>query len=142
MHSTAPAVADSNHRNNLMQRAEFMHSTTLRRTFLVAGIVAAFIGALLGFVYLKTKADLTQRSDRMIAAQIGVFERAVEECGAGEAHGAEIEPGKIPIDHRCARSAATRRRIAVVPVAQLRQQFLGGADFAGLGTRRAGLGAH
>ena len=50
-----------------------MHSTTLRRTFLVAGIVAAFIGALLGFVYLKTKADLTQRSDRMIAAQIGVF---------------------------------------------------------------------
>src|SRR6202049_4859448 len=73
MHSTAPAVADSNHRNNLMQRAEFMHSTTLRRTFLVAGIVAAFIGALLGFVYLKTKADLTQRSDRIIAAQIGVF---------------------------------------------------------------------
>jgi signal transduction histidine kinase len=56
-----------------MQRAEFMHSTTLRRTFLVAGIVAAFIGALLGFVYLKTKADLTLRSDRMIAAQIGVF---------------------------------------------------------------------
>jgi signal transduction histidine kinase len=56
-----------------MQRAEFMHSTTLRRTFLVAGIVAAFIGALLGFVYLKTKADLTIRSDRMIASQIGVF---------------------------------------------------------------------
>jgi hypothetical protein len=56
-----------------MQRAELMHSTTLRRTFLVAGMVAAFIGALLGFVYLKTKADLTIRSDRMIASQIGVF---------------------------------------------------------------------
>src|SRR3984893_18275176 len=68
MHSTAPAVADSNHRNNLMQRAEFMHSTTLRRTFLAAGIVAAFIGALLGFVYLKTKADLTQRSNRRLDA--------------------------------------------------------------------------
>jgi hypothetical protein len=62
-----------------MQRAEFMHSTTLRRTFLVAGIVAAFIGALLGFVYLKTKADLTQRSDRMIAAQIGVFAKLLPE---------------------------------------------------------------
>jgi hypothetical protein len=59
--------------NNLMQRAEFMHLTTLRRTFLVAGIVAAFIGALLGFVYLKAKADLTIRSDRIIASQIGVL---------------------------------------------------------------------
>jgi signal transduction histidine kinase len=56
-----------------MQLPEFTHSTTLRRTFLMAGIVAAFIGALLGFVYLKAKADLTIRSDRMIASQIGVF---------------------------------------------------------------------
>src|ERR1700732_900597 len=73
MHSTAPAVADSNHWNNLMQRAEFMHSTTLRRTFLVAGIVAAFIVALLGFVYLKTEDDLTMRSDRVIASQMAVL---------------------------------------------------------------------
>jgi signal transduction histidine kinase len=56
-----------------MQRAEFMHSTTLRRTFLVAGIVAAFIVALLGFVYLKTEDDLTMRSDRVIAAQMAVL---------------------------------------------------------------------
>jgi signal transduction histidine kinase len=56
-----------------MQRAEFMRSTTLRRTFLVVGIVAAFIVALLGFVYLKTEDDLTMRSDRVIAAQVGVF---------------------------------------------------------------------
>jgi hypothetical protein len=56
-----------------MQLPEFTHSTTLRWTFLAAGIVVAFIGALLGFIYLQTKADLTIRSDRMIASQIGVF---------------------------------------------------------------------
>jgi signal transduction histidine kinase len=56
-----------------MQLAEFMRSTTLRWTLLVAGIFAAFILALLGFVYLKTKNDLTMRSDRVIASQIGVF---------------------------------------------------------------------
>jgi hypothetical protein len=34
---------------------EFTRSTTLRRTVLVAGIFAALIVALLGFVYLKTR---------------------------------------------------------------------------------------
>src|ERR1700694_1068286 len=56
-----------------MQLPEFMRSTTLRWTFLVAGIFAAFIVALLGFVYLKMKADLTMRSDRVIASQMRVF---------------------------------------------------------------------
>ncbi len=56
-----------------MQLPEFTRSTTLRWTLLVAGIFAAFIVALLGFVYLKTKDDLTIRSDRVIASQIGVF---------------------------------------------------------------------
>jgi signal transduction histidine kinase len=56
-----------------MQLPEFMRSTTLRWTLLVAGIFAAFIVALLGFVYLKTKDDLTMRSDRLIASQIAVF---------------------------------------------------------------------
>ena len=37
-------------RNSLMQPPEFTRSTTLRRTFLVAGLFAAFIVALLGFV--------------------------------------------------------------------------------------------
>src|SRR3984893_7984270 len=60
-------------RNNLMQLPEFTRSTSLRWSFLVAGIFAAFIVALLGFVYLKTERDLTMRSDRMIASQIGVF---------------------------------------------------------------------
>jgi hypothetical protein len=58
---------------DLMQLPEFMRSTTLRWTFLVAGIFAAFIVALLGFIYLKTESDLTTRSDRVIAAQTGVF---------------------------------------------------------------------
>jgi hypothetical protein len=57
-------------RIDLMQLPEFMRSTTLRWTFLVAGIFAVFIVALLGFVYLKTKDDLTMRSDRVIASQI------------------------------------------------------------------------
>jgi signal transduction histidine kinase len=56
-----------------MQLPEFTHSTTLRWTLLVAGILAAFIVSLLGFVYLKTKDDLTMRSDRVIASQMGVF---------------------------------------------------------------------
>src|ERR1700682_2764451 len=56
-------------RNSLMQLPEF----TLRRTFLMAGLFAAFIVALLGFIYLKTQGDLTMRSDRMIASQMGVF---------------------------------------------------------------------
>jgi signal transduction histidine kinase len=56
-----------------MQLPEFTRSTTLRWTVLVAAIFAAFIVALLGFVYLKTKDDLTIRSDRMIASQMNVF---------------------------------------------------------------------
>jgi signal transduction histidine kinase len=56
-----------------MKRPEFTRSTTLRWTALVAGIFAAFIIALLGFVYLKTKDDLTMRSDRVIASQMDVF---------------------------------------------------------------------
>src|SRR5258708_36862930 len=58
---------------NLMQLPEFTRSTTLRWTVLVAGIFAALIVALLGFVYLKTKDDLTMRSDRLIASQMGFF---------------------------------------------------------------------
>jgi signal transduction histidine kinase len=56
-----------------MQLPDLMRSTTLRWTFLVAGIFAAFIVALLGFVYLKTKDDLTARSDTVIASQMDVF---------------------------------------------------------------------
>jgi hypothetical protein len=56
-----------------MQLPEFTRSTTLRWTVLVAGTFAAFIVALLGFVYSKTESDLTMRSDRVIASQMGVF---------------------------------------------------------------------
>src|SRR6266480_3580822 len=56
-----------------MQLSEFTRSATLRWTLLVAGIFAAFVVVLLEFVYLKTKNDLTMRSDRLVASQIGVF---------------------------------------------------------------------
>jgi hypothetical protein len=58
-----------------MRLPEFTRSTTLRWTLLVAGLFAGFIVALLGFVYLKTKDDLTVRSDRVIASQMSVFAR-------------------------------------------------------------------
>jgi signal transduction histidine kinase len=45
----------------------------LRWIALVAGIFVTLIVALLGFVYLKTKNDLTMRSDRVIASQIGAL---------------------------------------------------------------------
>jgi signal transduction histidine kinase len=56
-----------------MQLSEFTHLTTLRRAFLMAGIFTALVVVLLGFVYLKTKADLTMRSDRVIASQMDAF---------------------------------------------------------------------
>jgi signal transduction histidine kinase len=52
---------------------EFTRSTTLRWTLVVACLFAAFIIALLGFVYLKTKNDLTMRSDRIVASQMRLF---------------------------------------------------------------------
>ena len=56
-----------------MKLPEFTRSTTLRWTLVVASIFAAFVVALLGFVYLKIKNDLTMRSDRMIASQMDLF---------------------------------------------------------------------
>jgi hypothetical protein len=56
-----------------VQLTELTHSTTPRRAFLVAGIFAAPVVALLGFVYLKTKADPAMRFDRMIAPQMNAF---------------------------------------------------------------------
>jgi signal transduction histidine kinase len=56
-----------------MQLPEFTRSTTLRWSLLVAGIFAAFIVALIGFLYLKMKNEMTSRSDRLISAQIGVL---------------------------------------------------------------------
>jgi signal transduction histidine kinase len=56
-----------------MQLPECMHSSTFRWTLLATGLFTAVIVALLGFVYSKTKDDLTTRSDRMIATQLDVF---------------------------------------------------------------------
>jgi signal transduction histidine kinase len=60
-------------RKSRMRLAEFTRLTTLRWTALVAGIFAVFIIALLGFIYLKTRDDLTKRSDRVIASQMSLF---------------------------------------------------------------------
>src|SRR5438445_5851280 len=56
-----------------MQLPWCVRSTTFRWTFLVAGAFAAFTVALLGFVYLKMKHDLTMRSDRAIGLQMDVL---------------------------------------------------------------------
>jgi signal transduction histidine kinase len=60
-------------RDDVMQLPEFLRSNRLRWTVLVTGIFAAFTAALLGFVYLRTKHDLTLRSDRAIASEIGIL---------------------------------------------------------------------
>ena len=56
-----------------MQFTEVTRSITLQWTLLVAAMFAGFVIGLLAFVYLKTKHDLTLRSDRMIASQMSVF---------------------------------------------------------------------
>jgi signal transduction histidine kinase len=56
-----------------MHLPEFMRSATLRWTLLMALILAAFVVALFGFVYLKAKHDLTMRSDRKIDSQMRFF---------------------------------------------------------------------
>jgi hypothetical protein len=52
-----------------MQLPEFTRSTTLRCTFLEAGLFAAFVVALLGY----NASDLPMRYGRMIASQMGLF---------------------------------------------------------------------
>jgi len=56
-----------------MQWPEFGRSTTLGWTALVAVLFATFAVAMLGFVYLKAKHDLTIRYDGAIARQMAVF---------------------------------------------------------------------
>ena len=56
-----------------MQSGKFARSMMLRWTLLVAALFTGFVVALLGFVYFKTKHDLTMRSDRMVASQISVL---------------------------------------------------------------------
>jgi signal transduction histidine kinase len=96
--------------DDLMQLPEFTRSTTLRSSVLVAGIFAAFIVALLGFVYLKTERELTTRSDRVIASQMGVF----ADLPPGRRHDAinehlKQDPGRVQL---AGLFAADGRRIA------------------------------
>jgi signal transduction histidine kinase len=79
-----------------MQLPELARSTTLQWTLLVAGLFAGFIVALLGFVYLKTKADLTAQSDRMIASQMAFLAHLSPErrLGAIDEH-LEQDPRRV-----------------------------------------------
>src|ERR1700756_606006 len=67
---------------DVFQLPEFTRSTTLRWSALAAAIFVAFTAVLLGFVYLKTKHDLTMRFDRVISLQMGML--------------AGLSPGQIP----------------------------------------------
>src|ERR1700759_4088559 len=53
-----------------MRQPQFIRSTTFRWTLAVAGVLAAFVTVLFGFIYWKTDNYLIARSDRMIARQL------------------------------------------------------------------------
>jgi signal transduction histidine kinase len=54
-----------------MRHLQFIQSNTFRWASVVAGVFAAFIIALFGFIYWQIDGYLVVRSDRMIATQIG-----------------------------------------------------------------------
>ena len=54
-----------------MRHLQFIQSNTFRWASVVAGVFAAFIIALFGFIYWQIDGYLVARSDRMIATQIG-----------------------------------------------------------------------
>jgi signal transduction histidine kinase len=56
-----------------MLRLQFMRSNTFRWASAVAGVLAAFIIVLFGFIYWKIDGYLIARSDRMITMQINFF---------------------------------------------------------------------
>lgn len=54
-----------------MRHLQFIQSNTFRWASVVAGVFAAFIIALFGFIYWQIDGYLVARSDRMISTQIG-----------------------------------------------------------------------
>jgi signal transduction histidine kinase len=80
----------------VFQLPEFTRSTTLRWTALVAAIFAAFTVALLGFVYLKTKHDLTMRFDRVISLQMAMLANlSPAEMSAAINEGLRQDPARV-----------------------------------------------
>jgi signal transduction histidine kinase len=57
----------------MMRQAQIIRSNTFRRALAVAGVLAAFVIALFGFIYWQTDRYLIARSDRMIASQLNVI---------------------------------------------------------------------
>lgn len=56
-----------------MRQAEIIRSNTFRWALAVAGVFAAFVIVLFGFIYWQTDQYLIARSDRMIASQLNVI---------------------------------------------------------------------
>jgi signal transduction histidine kinase len=57
----------------MMRQAQILRSNTFRRALAVAGVFAAFVIVLFGFIYWQTDQYLIARSDRMIASQLDVI---------------------------------------------------------------------
>jgi signal transduction histidine kinase len=57
----------------MMRQAEIIRSNTFRWALAVAGVFAAFVIVLFGFIYWQTDQYLIARSDRMIASQLNVI---------------------------------------------------------------------
>jgi signal transduction histidine kinase len=62
-----------------MLQVDFMRSNTFRWASAVAGVLAAFVIVLFGFIYWKIDHYLIARSDRMIAQQIGFLAQLPDE---------------------------------------------------------------
>jgi signal transduction histidine kinase len=56
-----------------MRPTKIIRSSTFHRALAVAGVFAAFVVALFGFIYSQTDQYLIARSDRMIASQLNVI---------------------------------------------------------------------
>ena len=65
-----------------MRHLQFIQSNTFRWASVVAGVFAAFIIALFGFIYWQIDGYLVARSDRMIATQIGYIATCRRSAGS------------------------------------------------------------
>src|ERR1700709_717667 len=66
-------------RQDPMRQPQFLRSNTFHWALLVAAVFAIFIIVLFGFIYWKTDDYLTERSDRVITAQMNGIAELPEE---------------------------------------------------------------
>lgn len=65
-----PTLSGKSAGRNPMDRAHIIRSTSFRWALAVAGVLAAFVIVLFGFIYWQTDQYLIVRSDKMIASQL------------------------------------------------------------------------